>query len=249
MRYTITRNSSTRSTRFARRGIRLLNQMLTGINLGGTGAQIVNGTTWTGAMAVRTNTTTRDQLANGNVGAFVNTLNTLTTGTGSANKGPSSEERVPGKLHRRQPAVFGRLDVEQPGQLHVSRDAVAVHRVSAGFTNTTTWTWSKALGDSDTDTGTTYRDPTNRSIEKTNLGFDHAHQITSNGIYELPFGTGVCFLATLRAGFSRSFGVAIGRHHELQLGSALEHHFWRLHHQHRRRPTEHRRTCRKIWER
>ena len=63
-------------------------------------------------------------------------------------------------------------------------------RLSNGFTNTTTWTWSKTLGDSDTDTGATYRDPTRRSIEKTLLGFDRAHQITSNGTYELPFGMG-----------------------------------------------------------
>src|SRR5205814_3881681 len=65
----------------------LLNQMLQGINLGGTGAQVVNGTTWTGAMAVRANTTLRTQLANGSVGAFVNTLNSLTTGTGSSSNG------------------------------------------------------------------------------------------------------------------------------------------------------------------
>jgi hypothetical protein len=63
-------------------------------------------------------------------------------------------------------------------------------RPTKGLSNTTTWTWSKALGDSDTDAGATYRDPTRRSLEKTLLGFDHAHQITSNGTYELPFGTG-----------------------------------------------------------
>jgi hypothetical protein len=62
-------------------------------------------------------------------------------------------------------------------------------RMSRGFTATGTWTWSKALGDSDNDTGSTYRDPTNRSIEKTLLGFDHAHQITGSAIYELPFGS------------------------------------------------------------
>jgi hypothetical protein len=63
-------------------------------------------------------------------------------------------------------------------------------RLTSGFTNTTTWTWSKSLGDSDTDAGATYRDPTRRNIEKSLLGFDRAHQITSNGTYELPFGLG-----------------------------------------------------------
>lgn len=63
-------------------------------------------------------------------------------------------------------------------------------RLTKGFTNTTTWTWSKALGDANNDNGATYRDPTRRSIEKTLLGFDRAHQVTSYGTYELPFGTG-----------------------------------------------------------
>jgi hypothetical protein len=63
-------------------------------------------------------------------------------------------------------------------------------RLIKGFTNTTTWTWSKALGEADLDTGATFRDPGNRSAEKRLLGFDRAHQLTSNGTYELPFGTG-----------------------------------------------------------
>src|SRR5207253_2024510 len=62
--------------------------------------------------------------------------------------------------------------------------------LTRGFTNTTTWTWSKALGEDATDAGATYRDPTRRSIEKQLLIYDRAHQLTSNGTYELPFGTG-----------------------------------------------------------
>ena len=46
------------------------------------------------------------------------------------------------------------------------------------------------MGDGDTDAGGTYRDPSNRAIEKSLLGFDRKYQITSNGTYELPFGTG-----------------------------------------------------------
>jgi len=63
-------------------------------------------------------------------------------------------------------------------------------RLTKGFMATTAWTWSKALGDADTDAGSTYRDPTRRSLEKTLLGFDRAHQLISNGTYELPFGLG-----------------------------------------------------------
>src|SRR5262249_42999555 len=60
----------------------LLNSMLQGINFGGNG--VVNNTTVTGAAAVRANTTTRGQIANGSVGAFINTLNTTNTGTGQS---------------------------------------------------------------------------------------------------------------------------------------------------------------------
>jgi hypothetical protein len=63
-------------------------------------------------------------------------------------------------------------------------------RLTHGFTSSTAWTWSKALGDADTDTGAVYRDPSRRSIEKSLLSFDRAHQLTSNGTYQLPFGTG-----------------------------------------------------------
>ena len=170
----------------------LLNQMLSGINLGGTGAQIVNGTTWTGAMAVRANTTLRPLIANGSAGAFVNQLNTLATGTGVSTSGAilrragfAENYIVPNP----QFASVSMLDNLGNSTYH-SMQVQFTRRLSNGFTNTTTWTWSKTLGDSDTDTGATYRDPTRRSIEKTLLGFDRAHQITSNGTYELPFGMG-----------------------------------------------------------
>ena len=132
------------------------------------------------------------QLANGNVGAFVNTLNTLTTGTGSANNGAVLRRAgFPENYIVVNPQYSGVSMLNNLGNsTYHSLQLQFTRRLSHGFTNTTTWTWSKALGDSDTDTGSTYRDPTNRSIEKTNLGFDHAHQLTSNGTYELPFGTG-----------------------------------------------------------
>src|SRR5262249_12607180 len=65
----------------------LFAMMLQGINLGGPGASVVNGTTWTGNMAVRANTTLRTQLAKGSVGAFINPLNTLNAGVPGAPAG------------------------------------------------------------------------------------------------------------------------------------------------------------------
>jgi hypothetical protein len=152
----------------------------------------VNNTTITGAAAVRANTTTRGQLANGNVGGFINTLNTTNTGTGQS---------VTGAVLRRagfpenyisvnpQYAAVSMLDNLGNSTYH-SLQLQFTKRLTNGFTNTTTWTWSKAMGESDTDTGATYRDPTRRYLEKSLLGYDRTHQITSNGSYELPFGTG-----------------------------------------------------------
>src|SRR5262249_5571295 len=170
----------------------LLTQMLMGINLGGTGAQAVNGTNWTAGMPVRTNTTTRACLANGSVGAFLDFLNTNTTGTGSANRGAILRKNgFPENYFVVNPqyATVSMLDNLGNSTYH-SLQMQFTRRLARGFTNTTSWTWSRSLGDSDSDTGATYRDPTRRSLEKTLLSFDRQSQITSNGTYELPFGTG-----------------------------------------------------------
>jgi Carboxypeptidase regulatory-like domain len=167
----------------------LLNSIMQGINFGGNG--VVNNTSITGAAAVRANTTTRAQIANGSVGAFINTLNTTNTGTGQS---------VTGAVLRRagfpenyisvnpQYAAVSMLDNLGNSTYH-SMQLQFTKRLTNGFTNTTTWTWSKAMGESDTDAGATYRDPTRRNLEKSLLGYDRTHQITSNGSYELPFGT------------------------------------------------------------
>jgi hypothetical protein len=144
-------------------------------------------------MAVRANTTFRTQLANGSVGAFLASLNTLNTGvTGGAGNGQVLRRAgFPENYISVNPQFSGVSMLENLGNsTYHSMQLQFTKRLTNGFTNTTTWTWSKSLGDSDTDAGATYRDPTRRSIEKSLLGFDRAHQITSNGSYELPFGLG-----------------------------------------------------------
>src|SRR5215475_4048519 len=59
----------------------LFDRMLAGVNFPGAG--VVNGSTLTGSAALRQNTTTRSFIANGNVGALANFLNTTPSGTGS----------------------------------------------------------------------------------------------------------------------------------------------------------------------
>src|SRR5207253_7090426 len=136
--------------------------------------------------------TLRTQLANGSVGAFANTLNTLTTGTGSSINGAVLRRAgFPENYIVPNPQYKGISMLDNLGNsTYHSLQLQFTRRLTKGFTNTTTWTWSKAMGDSDTDAGANYRDPTRRSIERALLGFDRQHQITSNGTYELPFGTG-----------------------------------------------------------
>src|SRR6185295_4494231 len=144
------------------------------------------------AMAVRINTTTRAALANGNVGAFVNFLNTNTTGTGSTLTGAIlrrngfPENYIVPSPQFANVSMFNNLG----NSTYHGFQAQVSMRPRSGFSATTSFTWSKAMGDGDTDAGGTYRDPSNRSIEKSLLGFDRKYQITSNGTYELPFGTG-----------------------------------------------------------
>src|SRR5262249_32782424 len=139
----------------------LLTQMLMGINLGGTGAQAVNGTTWTGAMAVRTNTTTRAQIANGSVGAFLDFLNTNTTATGSTNRGALlrrngfAENYIVANPQYASVSMLNNLGSSTYHSLQMQ----FTRRLMKGFTNTTTWTWSKAMGDSDSDNRASYTDP------------------------------------------------------------------------------------------
>jgi hypothetical protein len=158
----------------------------------------VNNTTFTGAMAARINTTLRPLIANGSAGAFVNSLSSLQTGAGSAVTGAIlrragfAENYIVPNPQFNQILMLNNLG----NSTYHSMQVQFTRRLSNGFTNTTTWTWSKTLGDSDTDTGAVYRDPTRRSIEKTLLGFDRAHQITSNGTYELPFGMGHALLGS-----------------------------------------------------
>ena len=173
----------------------LLTAMLMG-NAFGSGT-VVNGTTWTGANAVRANTTTRAQLANGSVGAFLNTLNTSNTGITGLPAGVTINGAVlrkngfPENYIVPNPQYSGISMLDNLGNsTYHSMQLQFTRRLIKGFTNTTTWTWSKAIGEANTDTGATFRDPNRRSAEKRLLDFDRAHQLTSNGTYELPFGTG-----------------------------------------------------------
>ncbi len=168
----------------------LFNQLLNGLSLAGT--CVVNGTTCTGAQALRTNATTRAQLANGNFGSFLNALN---TGAGGALQytGQPSTDGAGAILYRSgfpdnylvpDPQYSSvSINGNNDNSTYHSLNLQLTRRLSHGFTNTTTYIWSKALGEGSS------IDPQHMHT-KILQAVDHAHQISSNGTYELPFGTG-----------------------------------------------------------
>jgi len=162
-------------------------KLLNGINIGG-GATTVNGSTVTGSTALRTNTTTRAMLANGNVGALANFLNTSTAGT-SKGGGLYTTNGLPQNFIVLNPqfATVNYYDNSASSTYH-SLQIQATKRLSHGLANQFTYTWSKALDISDGDGIISPRDPNNFSLEKGRAGFDRSHILTSAGTYELPFG-------------------------------------------------------------
>src|SRR5262249_3948217 len=81
---------------------------------------------------------------------------------------------------------YSTINIEGKNQnsTYQSLNLQVTRRLSHGFTNTTPYIWSKAMGDVGTSP-----DPLNRHLTKTLQAVDHMHQISSNGTYELPFGT------------------------------------------------------------
>jgi hypothetical protein len=154
----------------------------------------VNGTTQTGSNALRQNSTTRPMIANGNVGALANYLNTNTAGT---NKGGGlyTTNGLPQNFLVLNPqfATVNYYDNSASSTYH-SLQVQTTQRLSRGFTNQFTYTWSKALDISDGDGIISPRDPNNVSLEKGRAGFDRTHIFSSTGTYELPFGPGKALL-------------------------------------------------------
>ena len=166
----------------------VLDQLFNGIGLTGTcvGGAVTAGVTCTGATIARTNSTTRAQLANGNFGGFLNSLNTTLNYTGNTSSDAGSIIRHAGLpdnwlVPDPQYSSVNMAGNNQNSTYH-SLNIEFSKRLAHGFTNTTTYVWSKALG-----AGSAI-DPNNRNT-KTLQAQDRANQISSNGTYELPFGT------------------------------------------------------------
>jgi len=169
----------------------LFNTLLNGVSLSG-GCGTVNGTTCTGSMSFRANTTTRAQLANGNFGGFMNSLNTSLQYVGGPTDAGSILRRAgfPDNYLVPDPQ-YTTVNIAGNNQnsTYHSLNLQVTRRLTKGFATTATYIWSKAMG------AGTFVDPNNRNDAKTLQNVDHAHQISSNATYELPFGTGHSLLS------------------------------------------------------
>jgi hypothetical protein len=147
-----------------------------------------------GSDYARANSTTASYLANGNVGAFANFLNTTATGT-NVNGGLLAAAGLPQNFIVTNPQfanvyLVGNNANSTYHALQVEYDK----RFSHGFNYQGSYTWSKALGENELGGTQTYdnnyRNPQNRSFDKRIMTFNRTSVFKSNGIYELPFGKG-----------------------------------------------------------
>jgi hypothetical protein len=171
----------------------LFDSMLLGLTIPNVG--VVNGTSLTGSAALRQNTTTRAMIANGNVGALANFLNTTPTGT-LVPGGLLRNAKLPENFIVTNPQFLNVEMSTNPGSsTYHSLVTQMTKRFSHGFTHQVSYTWSRSLGEFDSDgaRNTTdfsiFRviDPRNRRENKTLINH-RTHDIRSNGTWQLPFG-------------------------------------------------------------
>ena len=186
----------------------LLNQMFMGINLGGTGATVVNGTTFTGAQAIRANTTLNNNLAIGNYVAVAQSLATLNYNrTLPGNTGlpviPTGDVGAVLRFNgfpenfivaNPQAPVQGTITCVICAELKTNSGSSNYHslqtqvtlRPTHGISWQGTYTWSKSLGLAYGGSG--YTDPTDRRGDYTYGGGHRAHDVRMNGTFQLPIG-------------------------------------------------------------
>jgi len=179
----------------------LFNRLLNGLNV--TGVGVVNGTTLTGSQALRALSTTNQFLANGDVGALANFINTTSSFTGS-NGGLLRSAGLPENFIVVNPQ-FAQLTLEgnNSSSRYHSFQSLLTKRFSNGVYGQFSYAFSKALGDNQNAgliSGATYgastlRDPRNRRLDKGLLSIDRTHVIKANGAFDLPFGPNRMFLS------------------------------------------------------
>jgi hypothetical protein len=170
----------------------LINRMLLGLSVPGVG--LVNGTTLTGSAAFRQYQTTNIWLANGEVGALANFINTTPAIGGSKGQmlrnAGLPENFIVVNPQFRSLGIHGNNDNSTYHSLVTQVRKRMSNGVSAEFAHT----WSRSIGNTaipagvGTDTTLTTRDPRNRDLQKGLETFHRRHTFNVFGAWDLPFG-------------------------------------------------------------
>ena len=165
----------------------LLDQLFNGFNLG---LGRINGRTVTGSASVRAFSTTREYLANNDVGAFANFVNQVSVG-GDRGALPRlaglPENWIVVNPQFASAEFTGNLANSTYHALQLNLNK----RFAKGWTLLSNYTWSRALGEED---GTdqqllnSYRNSRNRHLDKRVMDFHRTHVFRNSGTWELPFG-------------------------------------------------------------
>jgi hypothetical protein len=146
----------------------------------------------TGSTFMRTNATLAGYLANNNVGAFANYLNTQNVG--GRNGGLLSIGGFPENFVVVNPQFAAATILSNfASSTYHSFQAEVSKRFSKKLLIQANYTWSKALGEEEgagQEMLDSYRTLRDRSIEKRMLTFSVPHIFRSNWIYDLPFARG-----------------------------------------------------------
>ena len=158
----------------------LFDLLLNGVNIAGVGVVGQNGLT--GSSALRRYTSTNAFIANGQVGALANFLNT-TSALGGLPGAVLRNANLPENFFVTNPQ-FGNMQYQSNNgnsTYHAAQFHLA-QRFSHGLTGQFAYTFSKNLGDNQ------IRDQNNLSLSKGLLNFDRTHVIQESVSYSLPFG-------------------------------------------------------------
>jgi hypothetical protein len=183
----------------------LLDQIFTGFNLG-TGT--INGRTVTASAALRAFSTTRVMLANNQVGAFADFLNSQDV---NGERGALLRfAGLPENWIVVNPQFAGADFVGNfSNSTYHSLQINANKRFSSGWTLLSNYTLSRTLGDEEgnsQDLLHSYRTSRNRHVDKRLLGFNATHVFRNSGVWELPFGPNRKFLTRSNGALSRIVG-------------------------------------------
>ena len=208
----------------------LLDTLLMGTTFGG-GTAVVNGSTLTGAGALRQSTTTRQFLANGAFGALMNTLNTTNVGVtvpaGATGNGYTLRRNgFPDNYFVPSPQYTNvNIDGNHGNSTYHALQMQFTRRLTAGFSGSGSYTWSKAMGLMTTTAGSV---APNNAIDPSHFqvkglqNVDRKHQITANATYELPAGSGHQFLGGAPGWVQRVVGKwQVGGIFNIQTGAPL----------------------------